>query len=121
MAAAASSSASGGASDLGKVYDRIRASIVGPVNAANVITIVMQAIRAVESVAGLSGPEKRDAVVRLVSRLLGEIPFPNEEARQATVQAAELLLPTLIDGLVAASKGQLGINLSKALKGCCSC
>jgi hypothetical protein len=90
----------------GQVKDRI---ILKDVKPSNVMIMLTYGMTAVEKQKGLTGPEKKEVVVHLVRRLVGEIPGDDED-KVALQAAVELLLPPLIDTLVAASRGKLDLN-----------
>ena len=92
------------------LYDQIKDRIVlKDVKPSNVMIMLTCVMTAVEKQKKLSGPEKKEVVVHLVRRLVGEIPGDDED-KQALQAAVELLLPPLIDTLVAASRGKLDLN-----------
>ena len=85
-----------------------------------IVGVLTRAMAAVEQRKTLSGPEKREAVIALVTRFVDEVPGDGGAALQASVR---FLLPPLIDAIVAASRGQLDINRAAAgcRSGCRSC
>ena len=107
----------------GQIKNRIILQDVKPSNVMIILTCVMAACEKQKS---LSGPEKKEAVVYLVRRFVGEIPGDNGD-RQTLQAAVELLLPPLIDTLIAATRGKLDLNkdgvisadeVSQATAGC---
>jgi hypothetical protein len=97
---------------------RVRAAVSAKkVTPAGVTIMVTTAMSLAERVPGLTGPQKKDLVVGAVLAVVDEaVGTPGEpsEARDALRAAAALLAPGIVDAVVAASKGQLGINDGEA-------
>ena len=92
------------------LYDQIKERIVlKDIKASNAMLLLTFTMAAVEKQKQLSGPEKKEVVVSLVGRLVGEIPGDIED-KLALQAAVELILPPLIDTLVAATRGKLDLN-----------
>lgn len=94
-------------SPLQQLYDKFIASVKNqPLNATTAITFVTRAMQLVEGDEILSGPEKKQAVIDLITRLINETPLGAEE------KALLLALPygSIIDHVVAATKNQIKIN-----------
>jgi hypothetical protein len=93
---------------------RVRAAVSAKkVTPAGVTIMVTTAMSLAERVPGLTGPQKKDLVVAAVFAVVDEaVGAPGEpsETRDALRAAAALLVPGIVDAVVAASKGQLGIN-----------
>lgn len=108
------------------VFDELYAKIRGMIankefNAGNWITLATMAMEMVETLPHLTGHEKRDLVVDLVTKLVAEIPMA--ENQRSIVQAIlSTALPVLIDVIVDASLGVYAINLiEEAKKKCNGC
>lgn len=103
-----------------QAYDKIKSQIEGRTfKASDLIHFATIAMQIVETYPSLSGPAKKDLVVRLAVRLVED--FVPDEQKQALLDAINLLLPAVIDQIVAATKGQLGINIENFFKTRCSC
>lgn len=116
------------AADLAEqVYDQVRRTFGGRVTAANVVLLVTLAMTAAEKAAAASGPQKKDLVLAVVNRLVDELAGADD--RDSIKLAVGLLAPGIIDGVVAAAKGQLDLGglVRRAGAGwrrafpCCSC
>ena len=93
-----------------QIYDRVKASIAAKrISVANVTIMLTMAMVEVEKVATLTGPQKKELVIHVVSRLVDEIPAEQED-KAAITAAVALFMPSIIDAIVAASKGQFGLN-----------
>ena len=104
---------------LDALYDQVRATFTGRVSVASVLNIATYTMAAVEKLGGMSGPQKKDSVVHVIARLVGELPADQED-REAIQAAVRLLLPSIIDTIVSATKGQIDINANQSKKlGCC--
>jgi hypothetical protein len=125
-----------GASDASDASDlvadlarRVRAAVTAKkVTPAGVTIMVTTAMGLAERIPGLTGPQKKDLVISAVLAVVDEaVGTPGEpsETRDALRAAAALLAPGIVDAVVAASKGQLGINggatLSAAPAWCAWC
>lgn len=101
------------------LYEQIRRKInLEKFSAADAVNLITTAMVAAEKVGGMTGPEKKGTVLHLLERLIAEIPVSNEN--KAAIQlAVATLAPGIIDTIVAASRGQVVINLRKKCAGCC--
>ena len=104
-----------------QAYDELTARIKDrQFKASDLIHLATVGMEIAETYVGLSGPQKRDLVVRLVERLIQD--YAPEESQELLLSSTQLLLPSIIDQIVAASKGQLGLNLDQLIKsGGCGC
>ena len=102
-----------------QAYDQVTQQIKSrQFRAADIVPFAVLAMQIVEKFPNLSGPDKKDLVIRLAQRLVDDyVPQKEEEIVRAAVDA---LLPAVIDQIVAASKGQLKLNLAK-VRGCFGC
>jgi len=106
-----------------QIYSRVKASIGAQrVTVASVTIMITTAMVEVEKITTLTGPQKKNLVLHVTDRLVDEIPADQED-RAAIKAAVALFAPVLIDTIVAASKGQFGINagLLGAAPGKCGC
>jgi hypothetical protein len=108
------------------VFDELYAKIRGIIankefNAGNWISLVTLSMEMVETLPHLTGRQKRDLVVDLVTKLVGEIPMA--ENQRATVQAIlGTALPAIIDVICDSSLGVYAINLiDQAQEKCHGC
>lgn len=93
-----------------QVYNRVRSSIAaGRITVAGATIMLTAAMAEAERIRTLSGLQKKALVLHVVDRLVGEIPVGQED-REAIQAATALLLPSMIDALVAAGEGKLGIG-----------
>lgn len=92
-----------------RLYDQVRRAIdTKAITTASVINIVTATMVAVESVGTATGPHKKALALHVIARLLDEIPAEDRDAIKAAVL---LLAPSIIDTVVAATKGQVVINI----------
>ena len=103
-----------------KLYDAIKASIgTQSISVASVIIMITTAMVEVEKITSLTGPQKKELVIHVIGRLIDEIPS-NQEDKAAIKSAFVLFAPSIIDTIVAASRGKYNLNLaSRTKKGCC--
>lgn len=94
-----------------QLYDQVKRSIdTKTVTVASVINIVTTTMDAVERLGVATGPQKKELVLHVIGRLADEIPAEKED-KLAIKNAITLLAPSIIDSIVAASKGQIAINI----------
>ena len=91
------------------LYNQVKGAFKNGVTVANAINIITYTMAAVERTKNMSGPEKKEAVVFVITRLVDEIPVEQED-KAAIQSAVRLLLPGLVDSIASAAKGQLDIN-----------
>jgi len=97
-----------------QLYDQVRKSIdTKTITAASLINIAVTAMVSVEVLGVTSGPQKKALVLHVVGRLADELPATTsaERADKAAVKNAVILLGPTIDMIVAASKGEVAINV----------
>lgn len=103
------------------VYSQLRRAF-GPaatITPANAMTLVIEAMELCEQIRGLAGPKRKKVATEVVFRMLEDIPA-DTEGREVTVAAVKLLLPSVIDAIVSAAKGQVQIaKAAAATKKCC--
>lgn len=105
-----------------EAYNAIKKQIdIKKFRATQVITFTALAMRLVERYPTLTGPEKKDLVIRLATRLVSEIPKLKEEDKAALDLMIQMALPSAIDHLIAASKGELELNVAAPSGGFVSC
>jgi hypothetical protein len=92
------------------LYAQIRGRVVlKDVRASNVMTIIMYTLKAAEKQQQLTDAEKKEVVVSLVNRLVGEIEGEAGDV-MALQSAVVLLLPNLIETLVAETRKMFDRN-----------
>lgn len=93
-----------------RIYDAVKAAVgARRVTVASVTIMITTAMVEAEKITALTGPQKKELVLHVVGRFVDEIPAGQED-KAAIGSAVALLGPALIDTVVAASKGQFGIN-----------
>lgn len=94
-----------------EVYGKIKGMIANKqFNAANWISLVTMSMEMVETIPHLTGHQKRELVVDLVTKLVGEIPMA-ESDRQLVQTILATALPVMIDVICDSSLGEYAINL----------
>jgi hypothetical protein len=107
-----------------QVYDDVRKSIVNKTfSATNFIVLVTIVMQVVEKLAELSGPEKKEIAIRVIKRLIMEIPMPENE-KEAIAIIVETTLSKSIDYIIMAANGELDFGKIKeqfkSIFGCCT-
>lgn len=117
-----------------QVYDRVNAAIEAKhLTIVSITTLIATAMAEAEKITTLNGEQKKELVVHVVSRLVDEMPADQED-REAIRATAAVMMPSIIDAIVAAASGQFGINggqagagagagagTTKCCKGCVIC
>ena len=109
---------------LDTIYNQIKQSIVAEqLNQASIILIATNAMVLVERVPGLTGLERKELVLQVLRKLIGDL-VTDPAAAAALLLVVNNVLPTAIDQIVAATNGKLDINkwwvnVKKNL--CCCC
>lgn len=103
-----------------EVYAKVK-ELVGQkeFNAGNWITLLMMCMEMVETVPHLTGKEKRALVVDLLTKLIHEIPMP-ENDRALIEGLLSSCLPAIIDTICESSLGHYAINLADQAHATCS-
>ncbi len=103
------------------IFNAVRSAIKARrVTVASAAVIITAAMTAAEKLGGLTGPEKKALVLDAAGRVVDELPMGAED-KSALKAAVALLGPSVVDAIVAAQKGQLGLGRSgcwRAFK-CC--
>lgn len=89
------------------------------ITAATIMSLLTTAMTEVEKIAGLTGAQKKELVVQVVDRLIDEIPGSTDKS--AIKAAADLLLPGVIDVVVDAANGNLGLGQPAGGAGAAPC
>ena len=93
-----------------RVYDAAKRTVGSRITVANVVVLITDVMRAVESVspsAGLTGPEKKALATYAIETLINEL--VSEDSKDMVQAAVSMLLPGMIDAIVSAAKGQTGL------------
>ncbi len=104
-----------------KAFEELKSMIVGKdLDLANIVIVASSAMKIVEHIKELDGPQKKQMVVELVNRIVDElVPEDKQDALKLFIQ---FTLPTVIDQVIAATKGKMDINvITKKASGCFSC
>lgn len=98
-----------------RIYAAVKSSIrTKKVTVASATAMMGVAMAEVEKVRGLSGMEKKELVIYVISKLLDEIPI-NQADRDDIKAIVTGMLPSVIDAVVSAASGKLSLNT----KWCC--
>lgn len=106
-------------------YERLKARVNGEdFSSSDIIIFAVQGMQVVERYPQLTGPEKKQYVIRLAKRIVNDLSKIEESERAALLLAIDMLLPSMIDQVVAASRGQLDLNkigkrCGSFWRGCC--
>ena len=106
-----------------EVYDTVRKAIVNKkFTVSNFIVLVTMVMQILESHKDLTGTEKKALAIRVIKRLVNEIPFTDED-RVAVGIIIDTTLPKTIDYLIMAANGDLDfgemIEKVKNIFSCC--
>ena len=92
------------------LYNHIKEKFVyEAVNASNVINLIMFVMVLVENQKNLTGYQKKGIVVYLVELFIEEISGDKED-KLALQSAVQLLLPSIVDTIITATRGQFDLN-----------
>lgn len=113
-------------------YELLKARIdKKKISADDVVIFAVQGMQVVERYPQLSGAEKKQLVLDLSKQVVSDLKMIDESKRDAINLAIDMLLPTMIDQIIAATRGELDINkivgrcgagirkLISSCKGCC--
>jgi hypothetical protein len=121
LLATASQSAAEAQRRTNQLYDSVKRLVdAQTITVASVVGTLTTIMVEIESLGGLTGPQKKAAAMQVLNRLIDEMPADAEEVPLIR-GAVALLGPTIIDNLIAASKGQIAVNIAGrcAGSGCC--
>lgn len=100
------------------LYDRFKLSVEGfAISTDTIIEILKVAMELIEGFT-LAGPDKKSWVLDALDRLVRESDDLSEETKVNVRFVIQNILPTAIDLIVLATKGQLMINVKNACP-CC--
>lgn len=89
------------------LYDQVKSKF-RDLNSDSVVSLITHVMVLAEARGNLTGSEKKELVVLLVTRLVDEI--EDSSTRTALQAAVKLLLPTMIDSIIAVSQGVFDLN-----------
>lgn len=114
-----SSDAKAAASTADKVFDLARSALGSnsKITFANVVSVAVRVMELVEPMLS-NGPAKKLIVIEVVERLA--LAFGGDYSG-ATLDLLKLVLPGIVDGICAAAKSEVAVNVSKEVSGCFSC
>ena len=105
-----------------QVYDSIKAMIVSKqFNASSFVTLVTMVMQLLGGLTQLSGPQKKDVAIQVITKLVQEIPIPGIDQATATA-LINTTLSKMIDFIIAAANGQFNFTqIVEQVKGCMPC
>lgn len=105
-----------------KIHNDVKQSIINKkFNASNFIVLVTIVMQVVEQLGDLTGPEKKEIAIRVIKRLVLEIPMP-EEDKVAVGIIVETTLSKTIDYIIMAANGELDFGkIAEQFKSIFSC
>ena len=90
------------------------------INAQTIIKVLRFAMEVVEAAPNFKGPAQRDLAIKLVRQIVIEAPISDEKEKLLLDMIDQGILANTIELVVAASKGNLDINMVVAVAtGCC--
>jgi len=92
-------------------------------NENNLVDYCVRIMSLIDADKTLSGFEKKAVVIEVLTKLVDLTPGLPEEGRNALKQVIKIVVPGLIESLIAASKGLISINkkVIEVTKKCCFC
>ncbi len=89
----------------------------------NMIDYVVRIMTLVEQQKNLSGFEKKAVVIEVLTRLVDDTNKLNSESKAALKSIIKIVVPGVIETIVAASKGLIAVNkkVEESVKKCCFC
>lgn len=105
-----------------QVYDNIKTMITNKqFNASSFVTLVTMVMQVLGQLPQLTGPQKKDVAIQVITRLVQEIPIPGIDQATATA-LINTTLSKMIDFIVAAANGQFNFTqVVEEVKGCFPC
>lgn len=103
--------------EIEKLYTMVRETAIKQnFDETNWVGLVVLAMQISEQFEEAEGPKKKQMVTAVLNRLTDELPIP-ENVRYLI----KFGMPSVIDGIVSASKGEVAINIKKKVSKCFSC
>ena len=103
-------------------YDQVVKTLDTRITVSNIVKIITQCMKVVQSFKKLNGIEKKDLVIDVVQRLIRDSDH-DENLENALIEILEKIGHPLIDTVIVASKGKFFTNIKsgfmKWVKGCC--
>jgi len=89
----------------------------------NMIDYVVRIMTLVEQQKNLSGFEKKAVVIEVLTRLVDDTNKLNSDAKVALKSIIKIVVPGVIETIVAATKGLIAVNkkVEESVKKCCFC
>ena len=91
-------------------YDQVVKTLDTRITVSNIVKIITQCMKVVQSFKKLNGIEKKDLVIDVVQRLIRDSDH-DENLENALIEILEKIGHPLIDTVIVASKGKLFTNL----------
>ena len=109
-------------SAVNQVYDSIKAMIISKqFNASSFVTLVTMVMQLLGGLTQLTGPQKKDVAIQVITKLVQEIPIPGIDQETATA-LINTTLSKMIDFIIAAANGQFNFTqIVEEVKGCFPC
>ena len=90
------------------------------INAQTIIKVLRFAMEVVEAAPNFKGPAQRDLAIKLVRQIVIDSPISDEKEKLLLDMIDQGILANTVELVVAASKGNLDINMVVAVAtGCC--
>ena len=107
-----------------RLYTKLQELATEGLNLGNVTGIVLSLMQFVQTIGGLTGPQKKNLVVSVIKKFITEEVADSDLAANLKV-FADLTLPTIIDSFVSLNNGETRIKVKNCLatvfKKCLSC
>ena len=105
-----------------QVYDNIKTMIVNKqFNVSSFVMLITMVMQALEQLPQLTGPEKKDVAIKVIKKLILEIPIPGIDSEAAGV-IIDTSLNTTIDFIISAANGEFDFGkIITEVKGWFSC
>ncbi len=102
------------------IINKVRENLsAGSITVSNYNVAIIFAVELVEKMEKINGHQKKEIVIYVIETLLEEIPEDNPD-KELIVASITLLLPGIIDIIIASSNGQFAIKKKEQIKkGCC--
>jgi len=91
------------------------------VNVSDLIHLTQLAMESVEKYRDLSGPQKKNLVIRVIVKIIDDSDLIPAEYEQVALEFTETFLPVVIDGFVGAFNRVINLRKHGANGGCTSC
>ena len=104
-----------------KCYSTILKTINTKITLSNIVKIITQCMKIVQTFKKLNGTEKKDLVIDVVQKLIRDSDH-NEKLEDALIEILEKIGHPMIDAVIVATKGRFfrNFNFNKLKALCCS-